>query len=71
MHQELVDHVGNPLGTSWEHLGSEKNPGQKKRKKKKTWDLRCMLPHLIGWKNLFFLPTGVLCHFWPRLMARA
>jgi hypothetical protein len=32
MHQELVDHVGNPLGTSWEHLGSDKNPGQKKKK---------------------------------------
>ncbi len=66
-----MDHVGNPLGTSWEHLGSDKNPGQKKRKKKKTWDLRCMLPHVIGWKNFSFCLPVFFAIFWPRLMARA
>jgi hypothetical protein len=31
-----------------------------------------MLPHLIGGQEFFILlPTGILCHFWRKLMAGA
>jgi hypothetical protein len=60
MHQELVDQVGNPLGTSWEHLGSDKNPGQKKKKKKKKMGLQvhATSPHWLE-ELIFFAIFGL------------
>jgi hypothetical protein len=59
------EHIGNLMETQWE-LEKPPNAPTLPQKKKKTWAPGCMLPHLIGCKNV--LAYLYSCHFWPSLI---
>jgi hypothetical protein len=64
--------VGNMLGTKWEHhqnmLGTTKIHQTHPRSKKSDCRVHAASTHC---PQEILLPTFVLCHLWPRLMAVA
>jgi hypothetical protein len=64
--------MGTYLELDENTMGTRKTPQHPHfttKGKKKTWAPGCMLPHLIGCKNV--LAHLYSCHFWPSLMVGA
>jgi hypothetical protein len=64
------EHIGNSLRIWWEHVENNKNPTTHpppRPHKKSIGPPGCMLPHLIGCKELYCISV-FLVTFWPTLM---